>query len=833
VDTLPTCPAVATQITAINAVQGAGLASGSVGQVVAVRGVVVGDFQAAAQLNGFFVQQVNADADAATSEGLFVFAPGARDVALGDYVQVVGPIAEFTASGTGATDSITQIANPTQIDVCGQTALPAPVEITLPVADAAVLERYEGMRVRFTQTLAATELFELGRFGQLVLAPVRQLHPNNAPDLPTAAQNRLGRIVLDDGSSSGNPAPTPYLSAADATGTRRMGDTVTGLTGVLSHNFGAYRLHPTAPVSFNVVNARPDVPPAVTGTFKVASFNVLNYFTTLGARGANTAAEFTRQRDKIAAALAAMDADVVGLIEIENNGDTAVTNLLDALNARVGAGTYAAVGAGRFGTDEIKVDIIYKPAKVKRIGNPVLPTGQILADYTAASGRPPLAQRFQTVANDGGFWFVVNHFKSKGSCPASGDVDQGQGCWNQARTVQAGALKDFAATLTAGGEADVLMMGDFNSYLEEDPVKSLEAGGFESLLKRLAPEQRFTYVFGGETGALDHAYGSGSLRTQITGVAAWHINADEPTVLDYNLENKTDDRYAPTPFRSSDHDPVLVGLTLAADPPASAATLSFDAPMSGQVGTAVTLTNLNAVASNGATFASLTVNWGDGSMPVSIPAGQTTASYTYATAGNYTVSAVFTDSAGASANASRMITIAAAPSNALDIFFSEYVEGSSNNKALELYNPTGAAVDLSAYTVRLYSNGATTPTSSLTLTGQLAAGATYVLVHGSASATFTALANQTLPGGGVVNFNGDDAVVLEKSGVIIDRFGQVGFDPGAFWSSGGVQTQDRTLRRKPTARGDNQSTASFDPALQWDAFAIDTADGLGQHSIDP
>jgi uncharacterized protein len=106
-------------------------------------------------------------------------------------------------------------------------------------------------------------------------------------------------------------------------------------------------------------------------------------------------------------------------------------------------------------------------------------------------------------------------------------------------------------------------------------------------------------------------------------------------------------------------------------------------------------------------------------------------------------------------------------------------------------------------------------------------------VHGSASATFTALANQTLPGGGVVNFNGDDAVVLQKSGVIIDRFGQVGFDPGAFWSSGGVQTQDRTLRRKTTARGDNQSTAPFDPALQWDAFAIDTADGLGQHSINP
>lgn len=194
---------------------------------------------------------------------------------------------------------------------------------------------------------------------------------------------------------------------------------------------------------------------------------------------------------------------------------------------------------------------------------------------------------------------------------------------------------------------------------------------------------------------------------------------------------------------------------------------------------------------------------------------------------------MFTDSAGATATTSRTITVTAASSNTIDLFFSEYVEGSSNNKALEIYNSINAAVDLSAYTVRLYSNGAATSNSSLVLSGQLAAGNTYVLVHGSASATFTARANQTLSGGGVVNFNGDDALVLEKNGVVIDRFGQVGNDPGIFWSSGGVQTQDRTLRRKPSARGDNQSAASFDPSAQWETFAIDTADGLGQHTTTP
>jgi uncharacterized protein len=461
-----------------------------------------------------------------------------------------------------------------------------------------------------------------------------------------------------------------------------------------------------------------------------------------------------------------------------------------------------------------------------------LPTGQTLIDYTAASGRPPLAQRFESAANSGGFWFVVNHLKSKGSCPNSGDTDKGQGCWNEARTVQARALADFVATLTAGGESDVLMMGDFNSYLEEDPVKTLEARGFESLLKRLPVAERFTYVFGGETGALDHAYGSASLGAQVTGINPWHINADEPPVIDYNTENKTDDRYAPTAYRSSDHDPVIVGLTLTADPPASAALLSFDAPASGQVGAAVTLNNLNGQPGAGAAFGTLSLNWGDGSAAVSVPAGQTTASYTYATAGSYAITASFTDSTGSTASATRNIVIAAAPVSSNDLFFSEYVEGSSNNKAIELYNPTAAAIDLGAYTVRLYANGATMPTNSLTLSGMLAPGATWVLVHSGANATFLALANQVLAGGGVVNFNGDDALTLEKSGTVIDRFGQLGVDPGAFWIGGAVQTQDRTLRRKSGVQGgDNQATAPFDPSLQWDAFAIDTSDGLGRHSI--
>lgn len=156
------------------------------------------------------------------------------------------------------------------------------------------------------------------------------------------------------------------------------------------------------------------------------------------------------------------------------NTDVATDNLVAALNAKLGAGTYASVRSGSFGTDAIKVDILYKPAKVQRVGGLVFPTGTDLADYVAPSGRPPLAQRFSAVGNHGGFWFVVNHLKSKGSCPSTGDIDLGQGCFNLARTKQATALNSFVAKLKAQGEADVLMMGDFNSYLLEDPTKVLE-----------------------------------------------------------------------------------------------------------------------------------------------------------------------------------------------------------------------------------------------------------------------------------------------------------------------------------------------------------------------
>jgi endonuclease G len=176
-------------------------------------------------------------------------------------------------------------------------------------------------------------------------------------------------------------------------------------------------------------------------------------------------------------------------------------------------------------------------------------------------------------------------------------------------------------------------------------------------------------------------------------------------------------------------------------------------------------------------------------------------------------------------------TATATPSGgcATDLIISEYVEGSSSNRAIELFNGTGAAINLSAYTLSLYSNGASSATTSATLSGVLAAGDTYVLANPSATSTLLAKADAT---SGVINYNGNDALVLYRGSSVVDAFGDVGYDPGSLgWGSGtSASTTDHTLRRKATiTRGDTIATDSFSPANEWDGYAIDTISGLGAH----
>lgn len=180
-----------------------------------------------------------------------------------------------------------------------------------------------------------------------------------------------------------------------------------------------------------------------------------------------------------------------------------------------------------------------------------------------------------------------------------------------------------------------------------------------------------------------------------------------------------------------------------------------------------------------------------------------------------------------------LVTAGGASSASTDLFISEYIEGSSNNKAIEIFNGTGSAIDLAAggYNVQMYFNGATTAALTINLTGTVAAADVFVLAQASANATILAVADQTNGSGW---FNGDDAVVLRKGTTVLDVIGQIGFDPGAEWGTGLTSTADNTLRRKTLIEtGDVDGGNAFDPSVEWDGFAIDTFAGLGAHTAGP
>lgn len=536
--------------------------------------------------SGYFIQDQNGDGDPATSDGIFVFSSN-TGVNVGDLVRITGTVTEYTPSG--ATRSYTEFKDLTATTKLGAGYSVAPTNIELPTD----LARVEGMLVRFTNALTVNGNAYLGDRGELVLSNGRREIPTNrypagSPEAIALAQANAANVIVLDDNIFTTPATIPYL-AAD--GTVRSGDTVTDLTGVI--DFGAqggggaaFKLQPTVAPTFSRTNERTPAPVVAAGNVKVASANVLNFFTTFtnggdawgrsgqgctvggttrasNCRGADNLAEFVRQRDKIVESLGAINADVVGLMEIQNNGDTAASYLVEQLNAKLGAGTYAVVPKpATTGTDAIRVAMIYKPGAVSLVGN-------ALSDGDAVNNRPPMAQTFKAT-NGGKFSLVVNHLKSKGSCGGgAGNTDSGdgQGCWNATRVEQAARLRDYFLPQVAGAanDSDILVVGDMNAYGHEDPIRLLNAAGYVNEIERFVRPAGipYSYVFGAESGYLDHALASASLSGQVAGVTEWHNNADEPEAIDYNLNDTAEDPYVKNAYRASDHDPVVVSLNLA------------------------------------------------------------------------------------------------------------------------------------------------------------------------------------------------------------------------------------------------------------------------------
>ena len=608
--------------TPIHTIQGSGAASPLAGQIVEVEGIVVGDFQLSTQLKGFYLQEPDAtwDADPLTSEGIFIFdnLVGA-DVNVGDRVRVRGTVDEFASSGsflgTTLNSSLTEIGTVAAKTVCSTGNSFTRTTVSLPIANAGDLERYEGMAVQFTQQLTVTGNFSLGTFDQLDLAPSLLYTPTSSPNSATwpiqASLNARSVIAIDDASTLANAALYPTIfpqGGLSAANTLRAGaivnydpgtQTNTPLVGVLDDRFGEYRLQPTAPVTFYNANPRPLIAPILTsvgGRFRAASANVLNFFTTLNSRGAATQTEFDNQKTKVVESLSAMNADVYGLTEVQNyaNGQAsgnaytniALQSLVDGLNCKKAgmsplcvnppATPYALVDtlflAGNNGTDAIRSAIIYNPSTLTPVGAPAM-------YYQNDTNRPALAQTFKPAsgvkADQQTFTLVVNHYRSKGSACGGASDDIYQGNCNGLRLNMATNVVAWLGTNPTNDPAVAnrrqLLVGDFNAYFGEDPMQYFGSQGYTNLINAIIGAKAYSYNFGSQAGYLDHGLANAPMNGLVRSVAEWHNNADEPSSLQA-LSSSTKSAaaqaayYAADPYAASDHDPFIVGFnTLAGD----------------------------------------------------------------------------------------------------------------------------------------------------------------------------------------------------------------------------------------------------------------------------
>ena len=678
--------------TPIYTIQGSGASTPTPG-TVSTEGVVVGDFAGTAAVGGFYIQDPTGDGNAATSDGIFVFTGNGNTPNVGDRVRVTGVAGErFTQTTltSGNSDPAVPAAN---ILTCGTGNVVTPTDVSLPFATATTPEQYEGMLIRLPQSLVISEYFNYARFGEIVLAQplAGESRPfsGTAVDAPGAAANArtlansLSRITLDDNQSAQNPRVLRHPNGQPfSLGNRfRGGDLVTNTVGVLGFDFSLYRIYPTAGADYMPANPRQAAPAPVGGTLRVAAMNTLNFFVTLDTttndsgpgpcggnanldcRGADAdqPLEFPRQREKLLAALSGLNGDIIGLNELENTPNVEpLQSIVDGLPG------YNYIHTGTIGTDAIKVGLIYRPAVVTPVGSFQILNSSVDPRFIDTKSRPTLAQTFQVNATGARFTVAVNHFKSKGSdCLDVGDPDlgDGQGNCSQTRRKAAAALVDWLATdPTSSGDPDFLIMGDLNSYAMEQTLTEIKAGhddipgtsdDFTNLVVHFQGPFAYSYTFDGQAGSLDHALAGASLFGQVTGAEDWHINSDEPSVLDYDTTFKPAEQealYEPNAFRTSDHDPVIVGLNPNAGP-----TVDAGGPYSVPAGFTVDVT-ATGTDPNGDT---LTYAWDlddNGSFET---AGQTV-SYSAESAmapGAHTIHVQATDPGGLSAVDSATVTI--------------------------------------------------------------------------------------------------------------------------------------------------------------------------------
>lgn len=545
--------------TPVARVQGDWEASPLAGQTVIVEGVMTLDSRSKKGLSGFYLQSADGDADDSpqTSEGLFVHTSRTGGK-VGHRVRVKGQVKEYYG--------LTEVTRLSSLSDCGNATLPAPVILSFPLPSARQLESLEAMRVAFSSPLTVADVHDLGRFGAVSLAGAEQWQ-SDRPKATAPADGAVSRILLDDASNRQNPDGVNWLGG-QLNGSRlvRAGSQLKSVSGVLDFRYKAWRIQADRPPAVLDSNPRPGPPDApAKSSLRVASFNVLNFFNGDGkgggfptARGADTPDELKRQRAKLVSALKQLKADVVGLMELENDGsgpDSAIAELAQALGDNW---SYVRTG-NRAGRDAIRVGIVFRADRVEPMGEAVVLGKGPFARFS----RPPVVQRFRSMHRDFSFRVMVNHFKSRSCRNAKGansDQHDGEGCYAPARRDSARVLVDWLAASPGEG---TLLLGDLNSYAGESPLKILAEAGYRQ--PAVKNEQRqYTYRYFGFKGTLDYVLADATLASRVVGNGVWHINADEPPVLDYNLEHHPKGRaerlYEVSPWRSSDHDPVYVDI---------------------------------------------------------------------------------------------------------------------------------------------------------------------------------------------------------------------------------------------------------------------------------
>jgi predicted extracellular nuclease len=547
-------------VVAISQIQGTGAASPFVGQTLQVEGVVTAHTLGNSGEPGFYLESEAPDADPASSEGLLVLAPREQlRPEPGRRTWLRGRVAELR--GVTALDAVEVISD------CGAARhQPSSIEVAgLRGTDAgAAAERWENMWVRSDEIwtlLDASHARSRGEVtGILGNRPYAEGHElyNSSPEAA------LPYWVIRDTALAERAWTLPSPSGLDL----RAGARATQLSGIVQLESGVKSILATSGVDWQSPTVTPPPSPRPR-QLRVAALNVHNYFVQLGSLGATTQLELDRQRQKLVSALLGLDADIVGLVELENRELSSASDLARAVNERLGADRrYELSRSLPPPGSAISVGLLYRPLRAR-------PLGEAWFDESAIFRRAPLFQSFAVGAVT--LSVGVVHLKSKrcdGEDPDSNA--SGEGCGATTRLAEVRQLLERTRDLPPPSSSErLLLIGDFNCNPREAPVQTLLQNGWGDLLAELPATDRYSYVYQGRASLLDYAFGTPALESALSYAAIWHVNADEPMYRDYRVENPSDpgltsqatgDEYTPDAARSSDHDPILVDLDLAGLP---------------------------------------------------------------------------------------------------------------------------------------------------------------------------------------------------------------------------------------------------------------------------